>query len=50
MFDSDFIARRGTEGLDIDLPDSIRDPKEEYDKKEEAWLRKHPEISKERKR
>ncbi|MEM3192764.1 MAG: hypothetical protein QW292_11940 [Candidatus Parvarchaeota archaeon] len=50
MLNRDFIVRKGTEGLDPDLLDSIRDPQEEYTNKERTWLRKHPEISKERKK
>ncbi|MEM0136142.1 MAG: hypothetical protein QXU18_13110 [Thermoplasmatales archaeon] len=50
MLNRDFVVRKGTEGLDPDLPDSIMNPQEEYAKKEGTWLRKHPEISKERKK
>ena len=49
MLNRDFIVRKGTEGADPDLPDSVRIPLEEYQKREKTWLRKHPEISKERK-
>ena len=49
MLERDFIVRRGTEGIDPDLFDSVRNPLEEYRKKEKSWLRRHPEISKERK-
>ena len=49
MLNRDFIVRKGTEGVDPDLPDSIRDPLEEYQEREKTWLKKHPEISKERK-
>ena len=48
MLNRDFIVRKGTEGIDPDLPDSVRDPWKEYQKREKTWLRKHPEISRER--
>ncbi|AEB94807.1 hypothetical protein Mcup_0702 [Metallosphaera cuprina Ar-4] len=32
MLNRDFIVRRGTEGLDSDLPESIRDPGKIQDK------------------
>ena len=44
----DFVVRRGTEGMDPDLPDTIKDPWKEYQKREKTWSRKHPEISRER--
>ncbi|MEM3489672.1 MAG: hypothetical protein QXO75_08490 [Nitrososphaerota archaeon] len=51
MLNRDFIVRKGTEGLDPDLLDSIRDPQEEYTNKERTWLRKHlRSLRKERKR
>ena len=49
MLNRDFIVRKGTEGADPDLPDSIKDPWKEYRKREKTWLRRHPEISEERK-
>lgn len=49
MLNRDFIVRKGTEGADPDLPDSVKDPVTEYQKKEKSWLKKHLEISKERK-
>ena len=48
MFNRDFIVRKGTEGIDPDLWDSVKDPWKEYERKEKAWLKKHPEISRER--
>ena len=48
MLNRDFIVRKGTEGADPDLPDSVKDPWDEYQKKEKTWLRRHPEISRER--
>ena len=48
MLKRHFIVRKGTEGIDPDLPDSVRDPWKEYQKREKMWLRKHPEISRER--
>ena len=48
MLNRDFIVRKGTEGIDPDLPDTIKDPWKEYQKKEKTWLGKHPEISRER--
>ena len=48
MLNRDFIVRKGTEGIDPDLPDSIKDSFEEYQKKEKSWRKKHPEISKAR--
>ena len=48
MLNRDFIVRKGTEGTDPDLPDSVKDPLEEYQRREKTWLRKHPEISRER--
>ena len=45
----DFIVRKGTEGMDPDLPDSVKDPWKEYQEREKTWLRRHPEISRERK-
>ena len=39
---------KGTEGADPDLPDSVKDPEMEYQEKEKTWLRRHPEISRER--
>ena len=49
MLNRDFVVRRGTEGVNPDLPDSVKDPLEEYQKREKTWLKKHPEISEERK-
>ena len=49
MLNRDFIVRKGTEGADPALPDSVKDPWEEHRKNEKLWLKKHPEISKERK-
>ncbi|MDA8055581.1 MAG: hypothetical protein M0Z77_08060 [Thermoplasmatales archaeon] len=48
ILNRDFIVRKGIEGIDPDLPDSIKDPLKEYQKKEKTWLRRHPEISVER--
>ena len=48
MLNRDFIVRKGTEGTDPDLPDSVKDPLEEYQRRAKTWLRKHPEISRER--
>ena len=48
MLNRDFIVRKGTEGADPDLPDSVKDPLKEYQRTEKTWLRKHPEISRER--
>ena len=48
MLNRDFVVRKGTEGIDPDLPDSIEDPWKEYQTREKTWLRKHPEISRER--
>ena len=48
MLNRDFIVRKGTEGIDPDLPDTIKDPWKEYQRREKAWLGKHPEISRER--
>ena len=48
MLNRDFIVRWGTEGIDPDLPDTIKDPWREYRRREKAWLGKHPEISRER--
>ena len=48
MLNRDFIVRKGTEGIDPDLPDLVRDTWKEYQKREKTWLRKHPEISRER--
>ena len=48
MLNRDFIVRRGTEGADPDLSDSVKDPLEEYQRREKTWLRRHPEISRER--
>ena len=49
MLDRDFVVKKGIEGIDPDLPDPVKDPLEEYQKREKTWLKKHPEISKERK-
>ena len=49
MLNRDFVVRKGTEGTDPDLPDSVKDPLEEYQKREKTWLKKHSEISEERK-
>ncbi|MEM3859394.1 MAG: hypothetical protein QW478_08300 [Candidatus Micrarchaeaceae archaeon] len=48
MLNRDLIVRRGIKGLNPSLPDSIRDPSREYKRREERWLRKHPEISKQK--
>ena len=48
MLNRDFIVRKGTEGADPDLPDSAKDPWKEYQRREKTWLRRHPEISRER--
>ena len=48
MLNRDFVVRKGTEGIDPDLPDSIEDPWKENQTREKTWLRKHPEISRER--
>ena len=48
MLNRDFIVRKGTEGIDPDIPDSVKDPEMEYQKREKSWLRRHPEISRER--
>lgn len=49
MLNRDFVVRKGTEGIDPDLPDPVKDPWKEYRKREEAWLRHHPIISDARK-
>jgi hypothetical protein len=48
MLNRDFIVRKGTEGIDPDLPDTVKDPIREYRRREEAWLGKHSEISEKR--
>ncbi|MGC8618673.1 MAG: hypothetical protein ACP5UZ_08085 [Thermoplasmata archaeon] len=48
MLNRDFIVRKGMEGIDPDLPDTVKDPLKEYERREKAWLGKHPEISRER--
>ena len=48
MLNRSYIVRKGTEGADPDLPDSVKDPLEEYQRREKTWLRRHPEISRER--
>ncbi len=48
MLNRDFIVRKGNEGIDPDLPDTIKDPIREYRRREETWIRKHPEVSRER--
>ena len=48
MLNRDFIVRKGAEGIDPDLPDSVKDPWKEYQRREKTWLRRHPEISRER--
>ena len=48
MLNRDFIVRKGIEGIDPDLPDTVKDPIREYRKREVAWLGKHPETSEER--
>ena len=48
MLNRDFIVRKGTEGADPDIPDSIKDPWGEDQEREKTWLRRHPEISKAR--
>jgi hypothetical protein len=48
MLDRSYIVRRGTEGIDADLVDSAKDPWKEYQEREKTWLRRHPEISRER--
>ena len=48
MLNRDFIVRKGTEGINPDLPDSVRDTWKEYQRREKAWLGKHPEIPRER--
>ncbi|MEM3192533.1 MAG: hypothetical protein QW292_10710 [Candidatus Parvarchaeota archaeon] len=49
MLNRDFIVRRGIEGIDPDLPDSVKNPEKEYQRREELWLRRHPEIPKTKK-
>ena len=49
MLSRDFVVRRGTGGADPDLPDSVVDPWKEYQRIEKTWLKRHPEISRERK-
>lgn len=49
MLSRDFVVRRGTEGIDADLPDSAVDPWKEYQRREKTWLKRHPEIPRERK-
>lgn len=48
MLNRDFIVRKGTEGIDPDIPDTIKVPLREYERRERVWLRKHPELSKAR--
>ncbi len=48
MLKRDFIVRKGVEGIYPDLPDTVKDSLKEYERREKAWLGKHPEISKER--
>ncbi|MEM3859370.1 MAG: hypothetical protein QW478_08180 [Candidatus Micrarchaeaceae archaeon] len=43
MLNRNFIIRRGTRGLDPDLPETVRDPLREYMRREEKWILKHPE-------
>ncbi|MEM3290802.1 MAG: hypothetical protein QW046_04725 [Candidatus Micrarchaeaceae archaeon] len=51
MLNRNFISRKGIKGLSPDLPNFVKDPEKEYQRREEIWLNKHPEISKaERKR
>jgi hypothetical protein len=48
MLNKDFIVRKGIEGIDPDIPDTVKDPLREYQRREKAWLRKHPAISEKR--
>jgi hypothetical protein len=48
MLNRYFIVRKGTEGIEPDLPDTTKEPIREYRRREKAWLGKHPEISEER--
>ena len=49
MLNRDFFVRKGTEGIDPDIWDSVKDSQKEYERKEKTWLKEHPEISRERK-
>lgn len=49
MLRREFIVRKGTEGIDPDLSNSTEDPVSEHLRRESIWLKRHPEISKERK-
>ncbi|MEM3192640.1 MAG: hypothetical protein QW292_11275 [Candidatus Parvarchaeota archaeon] len=35
MLNKDFIVRRGTEGINPNLPDSVKNPRRKYQKREE---------------
>jgi hypothetical protein len=47
ILDRDFVVRKGIEGIDADLVDSVKDPWKEYQEREDV-AEKHPEISKAR--
>ncbi|MEM3862159.1 MAG: hypothetical protein QW203_06745 [Thermoplasmatales archaeon] len=49
MLNREFIIRKGIKGIDPDLPDTVKDPEKEYQRREKLWLKKHPEISEVRK-
>ncbi len=49
MLNKDFIVRKGIEGIDPDTPDTVKDPLREYQRRERAWLMRHPAISEKRK-
>ncbi|MEM4091419.1 MAG: hypothetical protein QXQ46_11900 [Thermoplasmatales archaeon] len=48
MLDRDIIIRRGIKGLNPDVSETVRDPLREYKRREERWLRKHPEVPEQR--
>ncbi|MEM3908032.1 MAG: hypothetical protein QXZ17_14440 [Nitrososphaerota archaeon] len=50
MLNRDFIVRKGIQGIDPDLPSSIKNPEKEYQRREELWLKRHPELSDEKKK
>ncbi|MEM0050702.1 MAG: hypothetical protein QXW39_09255 [Candidatus Bathyarchaeia archaeon] len=50
MLNRNFIVRKGIQGIDPDLPSSIKNPEKEYQRREELWLKRHPELSEEKKK
>ncbi|MEM3658474.1 MAG: hypothetical protein QXQ66_08710 [Candidatus Hadarchaeum sp.] len=50
MLSRDFVVRKGIQGIDPDLPSSIKNPEKEYQRREELWLKRHPELSEEKKK